>query len=140
MSLTTLIEFLRKDNKKAQFLRFAIVGVIAAAIHYAIYLLLWYLLDLTDQTALSIAYTAGYILSWFCNLYLTSIFTFRSKATFRKSVGFAGAHVVNYFLHIILLNLFLWLNVPEWLAPFFVMSVATPINFFLVRFVFKHKS
>ena len=132
MTLSALRRFLSQDNKKAQFLRFAIVGVIAAAIHYAIYFVLYHWINA------SLAYTAGYVLSFFCNLYLTSIFTFRSKANVKKSVGFAGAHLVNYCMHIVLLNLFLWLTVPKWIAPAFVMAIAVPVNFFLVRFVFKH--
>ena len=122
---------LHQDNKKGEFLRFAIVGVTAAIIHYAIYFVLYHFINV------SFAYTIGYILSWFCNLYLTSKFTFHRKATLKKSAGFAGAHVINYFMHIVLLQFFLWIGIHKALAPVFVMSIATVINFFLVRFVFK---
>jgi putative flippase GtrA len=122
---------LHQDNKKGEFLRFAIVGVTAAIIHYAIYFVLYHFINV------SVAYTIGYILSWFCNLYLTSKFTFHRKATLKKSAGFAGAHVINYFMHIVLLQFFLWIGIHKALAPVFVMSIATVINFFLVRFVFK---
>ena len=122
-----IVVLLHQDSKKSEFLSFAIVGVTAAIIHYTIYFFLYHFINV------SIAYS----LSWFCNLYLTSRFTFHRKATLKKSVGFAGAHVVNYFMHIVLLQFFLWGGIHKALAPFFVMGIATIINFFLVRFVFK---
>jgi putative flippase GtrA len=51
----------------------------------------------------------------------------------------AGAHAVNYLLHMVLLNLFLWLGMSNELAPLPVFAIAIPVNFLLVRFVFKHK-
>ena len=129
--ISNISVLLQQDNKKGEFARFAIVGVIAAIIHYVIYFVLYHFIHV------SVAYTIGYILSWFCNLYLTSHFTFHRKATIKKSVGFAGAHVVNYCMHIILLQFFLWIGIHKALAPIFVMGIATIINFFLVRFVFK---
>ena len=128
-----LVVLLHQDNKKGEFARFAVVGVTAAAIHYVIYFVLYHWINT------SIAYTIGYILSWFCNLYFTSIFTFHRKATIKKSAGFAGAHVINYCMHIFLLQFFLWIGMHKALAPLFVMGIATVVNFFLVRFVFKHR-
>ena len=132
MELTDwIVDLLRQDNKKGEFARFAIVGVTAAIIHYVIYFVLYHWINT------GVAYTIGYVLSWFCNLYLTSMFTFHRKATLKKSAGFAGAHVINYCMHIFLLQFFLWLGMHKAIAPFFVMSIATLVNFFLVRFVFK---
>lgn len=129
----SIFALLHQDNKKGEFARFAVVGVIAAIIHYLVYFVLYHIIDV------SVAYTIGYILSWFCNLYLTSRFTFHRKATIRKSVGFAGAHVVNYCMHIFLLQFFLWMGMHKALAPFFVMGIATMVNFCLVRFIFKKR-
>ncbi len=128
-----LIGLIQSDNKKGEFVRFAIVGIIAAIIHYTIYFVLYHFINV------SIAYTIGYILSWFWNLYLTSKFTFNSKTTLKKSVGFAGAHVFNYCMHIGLLQVFLCIGMHKALAPFFVMGIATIVNFFVVRFVFKNR-
>ena len=129
--INNLVALLHQDNKKGEFARFAIVGVIAAIIHYVIYFVLYHFIHV------SVAYTIGYILSWFCNLYLTSHFTFHRKATFKKSVGFAGAHLINYSMHIVLLQFFLWVGMHKALAPIFVMGIATMMNFIMVRFIFK---
>ena len=42
-------------------------------------------------------------------------------------------------LHIGLLNTFLWLGLSKTLAPIPVFAIAIPVNFLLVRFVFKRK-
>lgn len=121
-----------KDKKTfGEIIRFVIVGVIATAIHYGIYWLLMHLMNAT------IAYSIGYALSFICNFLLTSYFTFRKRASVKKGLGFGVAHGVNYLLHVVFLNLFLWLGVSKSFAPIPVFAVVIPINFLLVRFVFK---
>ena len=121
------------SQKIREFIRFAIVGLIATGIHYGIY----YLLNLIINV--NVAYTIGYVISWFANLYLTSRFTFKSPLSFKRGIGFAFSHFVNYLLHMLFLNLFLTIDLSEEIAPLFVFVVVIPINFLLVRFVFKSK-
>lgn len=116
-----------------EFIRFGIVGGLCTALHYGIY----YLLQL--HINVNIAYTIGYILSFIANFYLTSFFTFRTTPSWKKLIGMGGAHGVNYALHILLLNLFLRLGIHQEWAPIPVFAIAIPVNFLLVRFVFKHK-
>ena len=111
--------------------RFGIVGVVATVAHYGIYLLL---LPLMDG---SVAYTIGYLLSLALNYYLSSRFTFRRKRDVRNGIGFIVSHVVNYTLHITLLNVFIGVGIGERLAPIPVYCVAVPVNFLLVRTVFR---
>ena len=106
-----------------EFIRFVMVGILATALHYGIYFLLQRFINV------NIAYTLGYALSFIANFYLTAYFTF----------GFGGAHLFNYLLHIGLLNTFLWLGLSKTLAPIPVFAIAIPVNFLLVRFVFKRK-
>ena len=56
----------------------------------------------------------------------------------KNGLGFGGAHLVNYLLHIVLFNFFLWIGLSRELAPIAVLAIAVPTNFVLVRFVFKH--
>lgn len=116
-----------------EFIRFAIVGVVATGIHYGVYYLFEQIINV------DVAYTIGYVVSWFANLYLTSRFTFKSQLSFKKGVGFAFSHLVNYLLHMIFLNVFLALGLSAEMAPLFVFAMVIPINFILVRFVFKSK-
>lgn len=116
-----------------EFIRFVIVGILATALHYGIYFLLQRFINV------NIAYTLGYALSFIANFYLTAYFTFGKKPSWSKAFGFGGAHLFNYLLHIGLLNTFLWLGLSKTLAPIPVFAIAIPVNFLLVRFVFKRK-
>lgn len=114
-------------------MRFGIVGIAATALHYGIYYLLQPCINV------NIAYTTGYVLSFIANFYLTSYFTFGTKPSWKKLMGMGGAHIVNYLLHIALLNVFLFTGITKAWAPIPVFAIAIPVNFLLVRFVFKHK-
>ena len=116
-----------------EFIRFVIVGILATALHYGLYFILQSFINV------NVAYTLGYAISFIANFYLTAYFTFGRKPSWRKAFGFGGAHLVNYLLHMGLLNLFLWLGGPKPYAPIPVFAIAIPINFLLVRFVFKRK-
>lgn len=122
---------LRNKQTIYEFIRFGIVGVIATAIHYGVYWVLMHWLFVT------IAYSIGYAVSFICNFLLTSFFTFRKRATMKKGLGFGVAHGVNYLLHVLFLHSFLWLGVSKSMAPIPVFAMVIPINFLLVRFVFK---
>lgn len=100
---------------------------------------LWDLLFPAIFYNVNVAYTTGYVISFIVNFYLTSYFTFGTTPSWKKLVGMGGAHLVNYLLHIILLNVFLYLGVSKAWAPVPVFAIAIPVNFLFVRFVFKHK-
>ena len=117
-----------------EIIRFGIVGLIATAIHYGVYLLCQLWLNA------NIAYTIGWIVSLCCNFYLSSRFTFRTHMSVYRAGGFVGSHVVNYLMHMGLFNLFLWLGVGQIYAPLLVYCIVIPINYLLVKFVFTKLS
>lgn len=128
---------LKNNERVMQFIRFCIIGTCAAAVHYGIYFLLQYWINL------NIAYTAGYVISFVGNYFLTNYFTFRTRPSWGKFIGFAGSHGLNYLLHIILFNIFLWAGVHKLIAPPLVMLVAMLAQFSVLRIVFtwnKNKS
>lgn len=122
-----------KTDALREAVRFALVGGLATLLHYGIYLALQRFIQV------DLAYTIGYLISFIANFYLTAYFTFRSAPSWKKLFGMGGAHAVNYLLHISLLNLFLWVGISKPLAPIPVFAIAIPVNFVLVRFVFKRK-
>ena len=123
---------MNKDNI-LEIVRFSVVGVVVTGVHNGVYLLLQYAINV------NIAYTLGYVVAFFINFYLTSLYTFRKKPSWKKGIGFGGAHLFNYLLHMLLLNIFLKMNIPKALAPVPVYAIAIPVNFLMVRFVFKFK-
>lgn len=127
----SLIDKIVENKNFREMFRFAIVGVIATGIHYGIYLLL------NEWINVNIAYTIGYVVSFCCNLWLTAHFTFKTEVTVKRTGGFILSHVVNFLLHMGLLSMFLWMGMSEQLAPIPVYCIAIPINFILVRTVFK---
>lgn len=126
-----------QNAKVLEFIRFCLVGVLATAIHYGVYLLLLKMLPIQGDFFISFFYSIGYLLGFVCNLYLSAYFTFKTKVTIQKSLGFILTNLVNYGLHLLFLNLFLWLSIPESWAPIPTFCCVIPINFILVRTVFK---
>lgn len=117
-----------------EFIRFVLVGVLATALHYGLYFLMQWFINV------NIAYTLGYAFSFIANFYLTAYFTFGKKPSWGKAFGFGGAHLINYLLHMGLLNIFLWAGLSKPFAPIPVFAIAIPVNFLLVRFVFRRKA
>ena len=118
-------------ERLGEIIRFAIVGVIATAVQYAVY---WLMLLCTSRTW---ALTVGYVVSFVFNFIASTRYTFRVKANARRGAGFALSHVVNYALQVCTLNFFLWLGVSKQLAPLPMFCICVPVNFLLVRFFLK---
>ena len=132
VSKSTTIKLWKNPNI-GEIFRFGVVGTIATALHYGIYFLLISFLET------NISYSIGYAISFIGNFYLSNYFTFKTKPSIRKGIGFGISHGINYLLHMILLNIFLWIGVPEEYAPIPVFAIVIPVNFLLVRFVLKSK-
>lgn len=115
-----------KDRIKEVF-RFGIVGVIATVIQYVVYI------GLYSFIGVNISYTIGYIVSLCFNFILSNYFTFKTKPSKEKGVKFILAHGFNYLLQIGLLNLFIYINIPEGVSPIIVYCISIPINYLLVR-------
>lgn len=123
-----------KRQQIVQFIRFCIVGTVAAGIHYGIYYVL-----LRVGAGHNLAYATGYIISFVCNFIATSYFTFRSSPSWGRFAGFAGSHAVNFLLHMTLLNVFLWIGIHELIAPIAVMLVAMLVQYAILNLVFRKK-
>lgn len=128
-----IIKDWRHSEKFGEIVRFAIVGILATAIQYGVYLLLlrWLHHD--------ISLTIGYIVSFIFNFFASTYFTFKVKANAKRGVGFAFSHLVNWLLQIAALNLFIWMGVDKEWAPIPMFCVCVPINFLLVRYFLKVK-
>jgi len=114
-------------------LRFVLVGGTATALQYAIYIVA---LKVMNH---NLALTLGYGISFIFNFFASTYFTFKVKANARRGMGFALSHVVNYFMQLGVLNAFLYIGVPQKLAPLPMFAVCVPINFILVRFFLTKK-
>lgn len=121
----------RQRQKFGEMVRFAIVGVLATALQYAVY---WLLLPWFSP---SLSLTVGYVISFVFNFFASTRYTFRVQPNARRGAGFALSHVVNWLLQVVTLNFFLWLGVSKQWAPLPMFCVCVPVNFVLVRFFLK---
>lgn len=112
--------------------RFIAVGGMSTAITYIVY----YILLLEDIGAVA-AYTVGYIVGLIFNYMMSARFTFKKSMNFKNAVGFVLTNAFNYALQVGLLWLFIYWGVPEKIAPLPMYAVAVPVNFLMVRTVFK---
>lgn len=121
------------SDKLWQFVRFALNGCLSSALHYAIYYVL------LRVVGANVAYISGYLVSFVCNYFLTCYFTFRTPPTWKRFAGFCGSHAVNFALHVVLFNIFLFLGVHELIIPLLVIAIAMMVQFVILRLVFTRK-
>lgn len=135
MSITHHISKIYHSAQFREVVRFGIVGCVATLIQYAIYYLFNQYIGWGATTSLTI----GYAVSFVFNFFLSNYFTFRTKPTVKKGIGFGMSHAINYLLQIVFLNVYMWISIPEEFAPIPMFVTVIPINFLLVRFVLKSK-
>ena len=133
MSLRHTISNIWHSSRFREVVRFGIVGVIATLIQYGIYYLFNAIIGCGATTSLTI----GYVISFIFNFFLSNYFTFKTRPTVKKGVGFMASHGINYLLQIVFLNLYMYIGVPETWAPIPMFVTVVPVNFILVRFVLK---
>lgn len=127
------LNMLIKENKFFEFIRFAIVGGVATLIHMMVYTIL------NMKITYNFSYTIGYIISFIFNFFASNYFTFNTKPSKSGGIRFAASHIFNYILQIVLLNIFIYIGISSKIAPFFVLAICIPINYFLVRLALKKK-
>lgn len=114
------------------FFRFLIVGTVATTIHYGVYLF-----ALGFSINANLCYVIAFSISIICNFLMTSFFTFKVAPSFARGGKFMIAHLLNLLNELILLNFWLFVNIPTKYAPLLVFVVAFSINFFMVRWSMK---
>lgn len=131
-----------RREKLGEIVRFGIVGVLATALQYGIYLALLSILEVVvpswgEHTWVTIANTMAYLISFAFNFVASTRYTFKVKANAKRGAGFVLSHVVNYTLQTLFLNLFVGLGLSRQIAMLPTLCICVPINFVLVRFFLK---
>lgn len=123
---------MNKLKQIPEFLRFVMVGLLLQGCTMA------FILSCKIHSGQCSLYL-GICAEFCCQLLSYGLFYFRAASFLEESFWLRGAHLTNYLIHIGLLNLFLRLGFSRPLAPIPVFLIAIPVNFLLVRFVFKQK-
>lgn len=128
-------KLIKSDSRFAEIIRFSLVGGFATVFQYAIYIVFVHAVKLPAVVSNLISYAIS-----FCANYVLSIyFTFRSKPTATNGTGFLLSHLFNMGLQTGLVAIFKEIVGKTWaLLP--AMAICFPVNFFLVRFVFKNEN
>lgn len=119
------------DDGRAQFIRFGINGCFATGVYYLLYLLMQQWLHPL------VAHTVAYILGFFVNFYTTNLFTFRTRPTVKKFLGFATSHAINYAVQTTALAAFLHIGLNKFIAPLPAIAIAMIVQFTILHHVFK---
>ena len=123
---------LKSNTKAGEIIRFGIVGSFSTLLQYLFYLLLAEVVGLSAVVSTPVSY----LLSFVFNFILTSYFTFQSRPSTLRGVGFTLSHLVNMGLQTLLVALFSP-HIGKSLALLPAMLICIPVNFLLIRFVFK---
>ena len=123
-----------KKSKRAEMFRFAIVGGFCTVLQYSIYIIFVHLVKVPAVVSTMISYAISFI----ANFFLSSIFTFKSKANAKKGFAFALSHLINMGLQTGLVAIFKGIVGPT-LALLPALAFCVPANYFMVRFAFTSK-
>ena len=121
------------SGRMGELIRFVSVGLIATALHYLVY---FFLLFFTGH---NLAYTIGYALSFVCNFFLSSGFTFKVQPSITRFVRFSLSHLFNYLFGMALLNMFILMGIPQKWALLPVFIIVVPVNYLTVRLALKFR-
>ncbi|MGM9716290.1 MAG: GtrA family protein [Prevotella sp.] len=117
------------SNKKAEVIRYVLVGGLATAIQYVGYLLAVSLCLLSVIVSTVVSYGISFV----ANFFLSNLFTFQTHPNKKKMFSFMASHMVNLGLQVFLVTMFANIVGKEYaLIP--AMLICIPVNFLLVRF------
>ncbi|MBD5207929.1 MAG: GtrA family protein [Bacteroidales bacterium] len=124
----------KSESKKAELIRFGLVGAVATGIQYGVYVVFVNAVKVPAVVSTLISYAISFIF----NFFLSSYFTFHSDPNAKKGLAFTLSHLVNMGMQTGFVAIFKGIVGPT-LALLPAMAICVPINFFLVRFAFTAK-
>ncbi len=124
-------KLVKSESKKAEPLRFGLVGVFVTILQYGMYVVFVHAVKVPPVVSTMISYGISFI----ANFFLSSYFTFHSDPNAKKGLAFTLSHLVNMGMQTGLVAIFKGIVGPT-LALLPAMAICVPVNFFLVRFAF----
>ena len=125
-----------KSAKIKEFLRYVVVGCINTLIYYISYLVFMNIFNFSYR----ISFVAGYVISIIFSYFLNTYFTYKEKPSLKKFLLFPLTYIPNFIIQYIGMILLVdHFNMNRKLAPIITAIVATPITFFVMRYVIKKK-
>ena len=127
-----IIQEINRAGKRGEILRFILVGGFCTVLQYGFYVLF---VNMAGISAL-VSTVTSYLLSFVANVFLSSLFTFKSGPTVKRGLGFTLSHLINLGMQTALVALFKGITGPTYaLLP--ALAICVPLNYLLVRYVFR---
>lgn len=134
MQLKKVAEYMKSRSKKAEVLRFAMVGGLCTVLQYGLYVVFVHAVKVPPVVSTIISYAISFV----ANFFLSSFFTFKSDPNAKKGLAFTLSHLINMGMQTGLVAIFKGIVGPT-LALLPALAICVPLNFFMVRFAFKGK-
>ena len=117
-----------------EFLKYAIVGCINTADYYLSYLIFMDIFKFSYK----ISFVMGYVVSIVGSYFLNTYFTYKQKPSVKKFLIFPLTYVPNFIIQYVGMILLVdRINMGRKVAPVITALVATPITFFVTKYVIK---
>lgn len=117
-----------------EFLKYAIVGCINTADYYLSYLIFMDIFKFSYK----ISFVMGYVVSIVGSYFLNTYFTYKQKPSVKKFLIFPLTYIPNFIIQCLGMILLVdRINMSRKVAPVITALVATPITFFVTKYVIK---
>lgn len=117
-----------------EFVKYAIVGCINTADYYLSYLVFMDIFKFSYR----ISFVLGYVVSILGSYFLNTYFTYKQKPSVKKFLIFPLTYIPNFIIQYLGIILLVdRLNMSSKVAPVITAIVATPITFFVMKYVIK---
>lgn len=134
MTTMSLRSFISSNDRKAEVIRFGLVGGLCTVLQYGIYVVFVHCVG----TPAVVSTLISYAISFIANFLLSSFFTFHSDPNAKKGLAFTASHLINMGMQTGLVAIFKGI-VGSTLALLPALAICVPLNYFMVRFAFKSK-
>lgn len=124
--------WLTGSGKREEIIRFCLVGGFCTCLQYGVYVVFVNAVKVPAVVSTMISYAISFI----ANFFLSSNFTFHSKANAGRGVAFTISHLINMGMQTGLVAIFKGI-VGRTLALLPALAICVPLNYVMVRFAFK---
>ena len=124
-----IAHLITSNSRRSEILRFAMVGGLATAIQYGVYIVFVAAVGVPAVPSTIISYAISFVF----NFFLSSIFTFHTSPTAKKGVGFTISHLINMGMQTGMVAIFKGITGPD-LALLPAMAICIPLNYLMVRY------
>lgn len=128
-----IIELIKGEGRLSEIMRFCMVGGIATAVQYGIYVVFVDAVHVKAVPSTLISYGISFVL----NYLLSSYFTFHKKPTAHNMIGFVASHLINMGMQTGMVAIFKGI-VGNTLALLPALAICIPLNYLMVRFAFNN--